>query len=158
MKGGRRAQCYFASASRSANKNSAAVDISNLFIGGSSIVFVPQLLWLPRCFRQHAEMVKESLRCSYALRATTPCAGKAAVREKACGPPRYGSTAGGHRQKSIALILPAACPLPFWRPQITRSRVGGRRRNRKTGGWAGIKQDWRGHGQLAGVVGGGLRK
>ena len=51
-----------------------------------------------------------------------------------------------------------ACPLPFWRPQITRSRVGGRRRNRKAGGWAGIKQDWRGHGQLAGVVGGGLRK
>jgi hypothetical protein len=62
-----------------------AVDISNLFIGGSSIVFVPQLLWLRRCFRQHAEMVKESLRCSYALRATTPCAGKAAVREKTCG-------------------------------------------------------------------------
>ena len=48
-------------------------------------MFVPQLLWLPRCFRQHAEMVKESLRCSYALRATTPCAGKAAVREKTCG-------------------------------------------------------------------------
>ena len=70
-------------------------------------MFVPQLLWLARCIRQHAEMVKESLRCSYALRATTPCAGKAAVREKACGPPRYGSTAGGHRQKSIALILPA---------------------------------------------------
>jgi hypothetical protein len=39
-----------------------AVDISNVFIGGSSIVLVQQLLWPPRCCRQHAEMVKESLR------------------------------------------------------------------------------------------------
>jgi hypothetical protein len=50
-------------------------------------VFVPQLLWLPRCFRQH--VVKESLRCSYALRATTPCAGKAA------GTLRVGTTSSG---------------------------------------------------------------
>jgi hypothetical protein len=39
-----------------------AVDISNVFIGRSSIVLVQQLLGLPRCCRQHAEMVKESLR------------------------------------------------------------------------------------------------
>jgi hypothetical protein len=43
-------------------KIAQAVDISNLFIGRSSIVLVQQLLWLPRCCRQHAEMVKESLR------------------------------------------------------------------------------------------------
>jgi hypothetical protein len=31
-------------------------------------LFVLQLLWSPRCFRQHAEMVKEPLRCSYGVR------------------------------------------------------------------------------------------
>src|SRR6476646_9169858 len=75
-------------------KIAQAVDISNPFIGGSSIVFVPQLLWLPRCFRQHAEMVKESLRCSYALRATTLAPGRL-LSGKNVRPPRYGSTAGG---------------------------------------------------------------
>jgi hypothetical protein len=95
-------------------KIAQAVDISNLFIGGSSIVFVPQLLWLPRCFRQHAEMVKESLRYSYALRAGRLPSGKN-VR-----PPRYGSTAGIGKNRSPsscrrcpASIL-AAANFAFW--------------------------------------------
>jgi hypothetical protein len=41
---------------------------------------------------------------------TVPCARKAAVREKACAHHGAAQPAGGHRQKSIALILPAPDP------------------------------------------------
>jgi hypothetical protein len=80
-------------------------------------VFVLQLLWLPRCCRQHAEMVKESLRCSYALRATTPCAGKAAVREKACGHHGMAQRPGGIGKNRS----PSSCRRPV------HFRFGGRK-------------------------------
>ena len=93
-------------------------------------------------FRQHAEMVKESLRCSYALRATTPCAGKAAVREKACGHHGRAQRPGGIGKNRS----PSSCRR--WHPLILaaadlRGRDAGRDAGKaeRRAGWAGLGLD-----------------
>jgi hypothetical protein len=58
--------------------------------GQGPLVLMCHGLWLARCFRQHAEMVKESLRCSCALRATR-------LRREGCRPEKSGRHHGTAR-------------------------------------------------------------